>query len=267
MTNGLQERWGRETRLLVLIVVVSLAVLLGLARFRFPTATLDDAPPAPSPLANLASRAVFDELSDAMAATAGRIGPRVIAVRLEPQRAATARGGRGRQSGRGAAGDRQDGGRYVPGLRVRSDLALVRVPAGMAPATLADSTDPVEVVHADAKREIALVRVPSAIESALETGPETLAGFTYLAEVTATADGPTVQPMFIGRTGSHEHDPWPAALTSIDNAGAVDGAWLFTIEGRLIGLVVRDDDGAAVVPPAMLESAVTELLSASGAAS
>ena len=97
MTNGLQERWGRETRLLVLIVVVSLAVLLVLARFRFPAASIDVAPSAaPSPLANLVSRAAFEDLAEAMASTATRVAPRVVVVRVTAVRP-TARTGRPRR--------------------------------------------------------------------------------------------------------------------------------------------------------------------------
>ena len=48
----------------------------------------------------------------------------------------------------------------------------------------------------------------------------------------------------------------------MDNANVSDGSLLFTIEGRLIGLAVRDAAGAAVVPPSVIETAVVDLLSA-----
>lgn len=259
MTNGLQERWGRETRLLVLIVVVSLAVLLVLARFRFPAATLDVSPPAPSPLANLVSRAAFEELSEAMASTANRIGPRVVVVRLGPaSAAAAARGGRGTPEHSPTAS------RLTLGLRVRPDLALVRVPAGMMPTALGDSSQPAEIVGSDSKREIALIRLPTTGEGSIETTTEAFTGFAYLGEATATVDGPTLQPIFIGRTGARQHERWPSALTGVDNANVTDGSLLFTVDGRLIGLAVRDAAGTAVVPPAVIETAVAELLSGPG---
>lgn len=258
MTNGLQERWGRETRLLVLIVVVSLAVLLVLARFRFPAATLGVAPPAPSPLANLVNRAAFEELAEAMASTANRITPRVVVVHLGPSRPATAP--------RGARGTTEPGphiSRLTLGLRVRPDLAFVRVPAGMTPVALQDSSEPVEIVGADSKREIVLVRVPTAGDGSLEPSSEAFPGFAYLGEATATVDGVTLQPVFIGRTGTRHHDRWPSALTGVDNANVADGSLLFTVDGRLIGLAIRDAAGAAVVPPAVIDMAVGELLSVS----
>jgi hypothetical protein len=261
MTNGLQERWGRETRLLVLIVVVSLAVLLVLARFRFPAATLDVATPAPSPLANLVSRAAFEELSEAMASTAGRIAPKVVAVRLSSDRPpAGSRGGR-------AAEPPTKVTTLVLGLRVRPDLALVRVPAGMIPSELVDSSLPPEIVGADSKRELALLRIPASADGVVETTADTFGGFAYVGAASATVDGVTVQPLFIGRTGPRQHERWPAALTGLDNATIEDGSLLFTIEGRLVGLVVRDAAGVAVVPPAVIDTAVNDLLAGSGGAS
>ena len=259
MTNGLQERWGRETRLLVLIVVVSLAVLLVLARFRFPAATLDVPSPAPSPLANLVNRAAFEELSEAMASTANRIAPRVVVVRMGPVRPPVAARG-----GRGTADHQPNGTKLALGLRVRADLALVRVPAGMVPTELVGSTQPVEIVSADSKREIALIRLPPSADGTIDATAEPFSGFAYLGEATATMDGPTLQPVFIGRTGTRQHERWPSALTGVDNASVADGSLLFTIEGRLIGLAVRDAAGAAVVPPSLIETAVVELLSSPG---
>jgi hypothetical protein len=261
MTNGLQERWGRETRLLVLIVVVSLAVLLVLARFRFPAATLDVAPPAPSPLANLVSRAAFEELSEAMASTANRITPRVVVVRIVSERPAP-----GARAGRGADPPPIQT-RLVLALRVRTDLALMRVPAGMMPAELVDSAQQPALVGADSNRELALVRLPASGDGAVDALAEPFGGFTYVGEATATINGPTLQPVFIGRTGSRQHERWPAPLTSLDNANVVDGALLFTIQGRLVGLVVRDADGAAVVPPPVLDTAVSDLIAGAGGGS
>ena len=89
------------------------------------------------------------------------------------------------------------------GLRVRPDLALVRVPAGMIPTELVDPAgQTVEIVGADSKREIALVKLPAAVDSTLEATSEAFSGFAYLGQATATVDGPTVQPVFIGRTGA-----------------------------------------------------------------
>jgi hypothetical protein len=259
MANGLQERWGRETRLLVLIVVVSLAVLLVLARFRFPAATLDVAPPAPSPLSNLVSRAAFEDLSEAMASTANRIAPKVVVVRLAPVRPpAAARGGRG------VTEHVSNGTKLVLGLRVRPDLALVRVPAGMTPTELIGTSQQLEIAGADPKRELALIRLPASADGAVETNSDLFGGFAYLGEATATADGPTLQPVFIGRTGQRQHERWPSALTGIDNPNVSDGSLLFTIEGRLIGLVVHDAAGVVVVPPAAIDTAVNELLSGPG---
>ena len=114
---------------------------------------------------------------------------------------------------------------------------------------------------------MALLRIPASGEGAVETTPDVFGGFAYLGEASATVDGVTLQPVFIGRTGLRQHERWPAALTGLDNANVADGSLLFTIEGRLIGLVVRDATGIAVVPPPVIDTAVNDLLAGSGGAS
>jgi hypothetical protein len=106
--------------------------------------------------------------------------------------------------------------------------------------------------------------VPSLANGIIEAAPEPFDGFSYLGEATATVDGPTLQPIFIGRTGARSHERWPAALIGVDNANVIDGSLMFTIEGRLVGFAVRDPTGAAIVPPPVIETAVLELLSVRG---
>jgi hypothetical protein len=84
--------------------------------------------------------------------------------------------------------------------------------------------------------------------------------------VTATESGPSVQPIFIGRTGAREDGRWPSGVVAIDHATVPEGAFLFTLEGRLLGLVIRDAAGAALVPPSAIEDAVMDLVAAAGTA-
>ena len=62
---------------------------------------------------------------------------------------AAPRGGRGTEHTANAT-------KLVLGFRVRPDLALVRVPAGMMPTELLDTSQQPEIVGADSKRELAL---------------------------------------------------------------------------------------------------------------
>jgi hypothetical protein len=256
-SNDVQERWGRETRLLVLIVVVSLAVLLILARFRFPSANLDVAPPAPSPLANLAGRAAFQDLADTMVTLFGRVSPRVAVVRLETTLEVPA------PAARGARPEPPAQPVYVAfaaALRVRPDLAVVHVPSGMHVASLLGSAAPAEVVAADAARELALVRIPLADDLRSDTATEGFSGFAYVGVVGATASGPGIEPLFVGRTGVVPDPRWPAGLIALSQTGPADGSLLFAIDGRLVGLVVRGPEGTpAVVPSSVIEVVVGEM--------
>jgi hypothetical protein len=125
-TNGIDERTGRETRLLVLVVIIALGVLVVLARFRFPGSDIGSMSPSPGPLAGLAARATFDDMAETIAGLLKRVSPSIVIVRLEPIEvpAPPARGS--------AAAPRQapppaplPEPRLQPALRVRSDLALV----------------------------------------------------------------------------------------------------------------------------------------------
>jgi hypothetical protein len=264
-TNELPERSGRETRLLVLIVVVSLAVLMLLARFRFPAATLTVAPPAPSPLANLAGRAAFEDLAESMSTLFGRVSSRLTVVRLdEPAEAGSARGRGGRGETPAATPVPP---RLMPALRVRQDMALVHVPEGLEPASFLGRVEPIDVVAADPRRAVALVRTPMPAGVRTDAFSDGFAGFNFLGVVGATPNGPTVRPVFVGRVGLLEDDRWPAGLISTGDAAITAGSFLFSVEGRLVGLVVDAAWGTAIVPPSVIEAVVVELLAAAGSGS
>lgn len=274
--NGPEPSSGRETRLLVLVVVVSLAVLLLLARFRFPTANLATVNPSPGPLAGMAARATFEEMSATLARILTRAGASVEVVRLEPAPretpAAAAQGTRGTSPPAGASGaaPAAEAGvtpRYVPLLRVRSDLGLLHVPLGWRPAGLRDMPNPIEVVWMDAEREIAAVRLPPMPGSfgGLPASAAGVTGFQYVGVIQGTRSGPTIQPAFIGRTDTETDARWSAPLVVVSGAPAVPlGSLVYAIDGGLVGLVTRHDAGVAIVPAAALDDAVTRL-SAGGA--
>jgi hypothetical protein len=252
----------------VLVVVVSIAVLLVLARFRFPSAAMNVTPPSPSPLAGLVGRADFEDLADSMSTLLGRVTPRLFIVRFEPIREPVASRGSSRPSEPPRAAATPDpidpGPPPVLGaaLRVRGDLALVHVPAGMYPAALIGSANPAEVVAANPRRAIALVRVAPA-DYRPEPLTDAFLGFEYVGKIEPTLSGPSVEPVFIGRSDSILDDRWPATLFSIGHApGLPAGTLVFSIGGRLIGLVERDSHGATLVPSSVLESAVAELVPA-----
>ena len=274
--NGPEPSSRRETRLLALVVVVSLAVLLLLARFRFPTANLATVNPSPGPLAGMAARATFEEMSATLARILTRAGASVEVVRLEPAPretpAVAAQGTRSTPPPAGASGaaPAAEPGvtpRYVPLLRVRSDLGLLHVPLGWRPAGLRDMPNPIEVVWMDAEREIAAVRLPPMPSGfgGLPASAAGVTGFQYVGVIQGTRSGPTIQPAFIGRTDTETDARWSAPLVVVSGAPAVPlGSLVYAIDGGLVGLVTRHDAGVAIVPAAALDDAVTRL-SAGGA--
>ena len=80
--NG-SERTGRDGRLLALVIVVSLAVLLVLAKFRFPLAAgVTTAPPAPGMLERLAARSTYDDLAATIANLFQQLTPKIAVAHL-----------------------------------------------------------------------------------------------------------------------------------------------------------------------------------------
>jgi hypothetical protein len=251
--NDMQERWGRETRMLVLVVIVSLAVLLVLARFRFPTPNLTVAPPVQGPLAGLAGRSAFDDLAASLNTLLARVSPRMTDVRVKSAPVPETRG-RGR-----AAEPVATVSQVVPALRVRSDLAVLFMPAG---ATIAegDAGAAMDVAALDVQREVGLVRL-APVDLPSEP-PLNFAGFVYVGVISATPAGLTITPAFVGRADRAVDPLWRGLVYMVD--GGTDlrvGAFAFTMDGRLVGFVARGSAGTVIVPEATLASVSIELMS------
>lgn len=266
--NGPEPTSGRETRLLVLVVLVSLAVLLLLARFRFPQANLATVNPSPGPLAGMAARATFEEMSATLSGVLARVAPTVEVVRIEPLPAGAATNGArapGRPSGPGPVGLTPSAGvvspRFGAALRLRADLALLHVPAGWRPVALRDQANPIEVLFSDADREIAVVRLPTSAASVnLPASASGVGGFLYVAVIQATRSGPTIHPAFLGRTDTETDARWSAPLLVVGGSVSVPiGSLVYAIDGRVIGLASRHEAGVAIVPAAALDEAVARL--------
>ena len=264
--NGTDERSGRETRLLVLVIVVSLAVLLLLARFRFPPVGLTAGPPTPGPLDKLAARATYDDLAAAIAAVVQRVEPSIVIVQVDSSPPEEKEKERGRERGKEKTSPPPavpaSAPRLLPAIRLRPDIALVHVPAGMRVSPAQGFSGPTAVFAVDQKREIALVRVAPAPESTsgIPSALERFPGFSYVAVVEAAMGGPSARPVFIGRLDTSVDDRWqPSPLLIGGVPEATAGSLLFAIDGRLIGMVLPQFGSLAVVPSAALNAIVTEL--------
>lgn len=262
-SDGTEPQTGRETRLLVLVVGVAIVVLLLLAQWQFPGASLAVVSPNSAPLAGLAARATFDEMSNSMSDVISRLSPLTIVVPLEHEAAEVVTpAGRGAPP-RGEAAvvtEPERPVRWALALRVRRDLALLHVPAGLRPQHRPEA--PTEIVAHDATREMMLIRVApsSSAPDTLSASVRTFPSLVYVAAVDATPVGPTVQPVFVGRADTVPDPRWSHALVPASVApGLSDGSLVFSLNSRLVGIVVQSDDGLMVVPAPALETLVQAL--------
>jgi hypothetical protein len=259
--HGSPERPRRETRLLVLVVAVSVAVLLVLARFRFPTSDVSVVAPSAAPLAGLTSRATFDDLGGSIADVLSRTAGRIAILGLAPDEPGT---GRGRTSG--ASSSTVPAGpiavRWLPSLRVATDLALLRLPVGWTVSTGLNLDGPVTTAIVDPATRLALVHAPSAaaVPDGLENAVTDYAGLSYLAAIEATPDGADVRPVFVGRVAPVAESPWPERLLRVPEvAGLHDGDLLFSLGGRFVGLAVGEGAESRIVTAGGLQALIASL--------
>jgi S1-C subfamily serine protease len=226
----------REARLLLATIAVSVLMLLLLAQFRFPEeAARPTVEPAPAPLERLAARATYDELAGIMADLERRLSPSITAIR--------------QQSDAGAS--------WVPAVRMASDRAIAVMPTGAQLTSTATGAAPA-ILNRFARRDLVVVQVPSgasAVPSASTTGRP---GPRYVAVLEATARGPVVRPVYIGRTDVLTDPKWPEPLLSV---GAVQqvvpvGSAIFSLDGGFMGLVSGSGTDVTVVPADTLRTLV-----------
>ncbi len=258
-------RSGRETRLLALVILVAIAALLVLARFRFPEAA-DRAPvaPPPGPLERLAARASFQDLATSIAGLHERLSPGFVMVEVAPAppakpsttQSASAR--RGRSSTPEVRAEITS--RFHPALRVRPDRALVFFPAGSRVVAIDGIAEEKPDVAVDQNRPLALVRVPVAPEAAalLAGGLETFAGLAYVALFEGGRGGVSPRPQYLGRVDAMADAVWPSPPLVIGgHPELVAGTYVFAFDGRLLGIVLPTSLGTAIVPARALQSIVT----------
>lgn len=254
MTSRARPGLSRETRLLAATIGVSLLVLLTLARFRFPDAATPAGEAAAQPLARLAARAAFDDLSLAVRELSTRVTGSLLVLRTTP-----ARGSDSPQVARNAA----DARRTVPALRVRDDVAVVLLQDGMQVEGLAGVPGRAPVIAHDEVRGLALVRVPTAAAPVLSMRdglqPLTAPGYVVVAE--GSPAGVALRPVFVGRSDEIADPGWDTPLLTVGRGAAGDiGAPVFMLDGRLAGLLTSSGGDPALLPADVLMRAVDQLL-------
>jgi hypothetical protein len=233
-----------------------------LSRFRFPSAGITSGAPATGPLAGLAARATFDDMAAALTSALARVAPTLVAVEIGSPAAAGAAGAKPASAPMPSPAAR-DRGREPPlysALRVRRDLAVVYAAGGGRPALAPGSSATLEAIAVDVEREVGLLRLAASDDFAgLASAHQSFDGFSYVAVIEATRNGPTVRPRFIGRVNAVIDPRWSVPLLSIGEPTDIQpGTWLFRLDGGVIGLAVAGPDGVAIAPPSALDAIVRE---------
>ena len=229
-----ERRTGRDTRLLALVLVIAVAVLFGLARFRYPSMTL--APVPQTPLERLAATGSFEDLAAAIRTTLATATPSVLLVEIEsdPPTSPVVR-------------------RRVAAIRMRAGAAVLHVPAGFHLVAAPD----VLIRSPEADRQLAILTTASIDGTSPPTRPASdFEGLTYVAVIEAAGGGPTARPAFIGRVETLD-GKWGAPVHMLPSGGDVaPGSLVFTLDGRFVGLAATFGTGLVLVPHAALETLV-----------
>jgi hypothetical protein len=247
------DRSGRDSRLLALVILIAVVVLVVLARFRFPQRESGPAAVTPGPLERLAARATYDDLAAAVHTALQRVEPALVTVSIEPD-SASAR----------TRGEAPPDNRSRLAVRLGDDWAIVHVPRGFHLANVGESFIAREGNQA---REVAMFSGPlRSGEDQEPTGIAELAGFAYVCVVEPTPDGPTATPMFIGRVRTLFDERWNDSVLILGaEPGVAPGSLLFQLDGRFLGMAVSHPGGnSAIVPASVLHAAVVDARSRSG---
>ena len=232
---------SRETRLLLLTLVVSAGVLFLLARFRFPDQPTTESP-VPQPLERLAARATFDELASIVGQLEARVTPSLVVLRVSSASASPA---------------------FTPGFRIRDDVAVTLLdPEQQVQGLIGDAEAVPVILAADPVRRIALVRVPSRPSPYVPVGgwDGALSTPSYVAVAEGTRGGATLRPLFLGRTDPFMESRWDKPLLALGGtASAEPGSFVFHLDGHLTGMVVDTEGGLALVPASALLEAGNQL--------
>ena len=227
MTISGQPMISRETRRLLITVIVAITALWVLARMRFqerPVATA----PVPNVLAQLRPTSSYEDLARLIA----DIRPAILAA------VSSSAGG-------------------APALRVREDTAVTLRPASADTIVATDRATGLSILR------LPRGDMPGVIPWV----PRLLDYPRYLVVVEVTGDLVALRPVFVGGLYPVTTPLWSGEIWLLPpNTAIPPGTFVFTTEGALAGLSVAHEAQAAIVPAALLTAAVDELQQSRGSA-
>lgn len=234
---------SRETRLLLVTILLSLCALLVLGRLRFPERAVTANPVGPI-LTQLVSPTSFEGLAASVSLLESRLAPLLITVALAPEVGI----GEGRVARRAAAA-----------LRLRGDVAVGLTAS--RDVSVAQATPDVTVLARDPVSGLTVFRVPAGLDPTLAIWvPRRPQAARYLVAADVSRDWPSMRPVFVGGLAAATNPAWPGAIWVMPGRTDADaGTLLFTVEGELAGLVVEHDGERAIVPGDVLRAAVDRL--------
>jgi hypothetical protein len=218
---------SRETRRLLLTILVSVTALWVLARIRFqerPAAST----PVPNVLAQLRPISNYGDLARAIA----DIRPAIVAAV-----SASAGGG--------------------ASLRIREDAAVTLAPGAADTVLASDRATGLAIVRQE----------HGEMPGLMPWAPRLLDYPRYLVAADVTGDRVALRPVFTGGLFPASSPLWPGELWAIPRSAAVaPGTFVFTTDGAFAGLCVSHGEGTALVPATLLFAAVDRLWQQGGEA-
>src|SRR5262245_34213985 len=238
--DPLRPSISRETRLLLMIVVISVATLWVLARIRFPgrAATPNPVPPV---LAQLAPPSAFEDITSTVAQLAPHIGNVVSAIVVSTD------GGPPSQS------------TSAQTLRVGGGLAVAMIGEHDKPRTVEGAS--MEITARDPLTGLTLLQVPSDDAPPADVWPSRgLQNPRFFIASDVSSGGLSLRPVFIGSLNSIASPRWSGSLWTVPFGVELRaGTFLFTVAGEVAGLAIRHEGQMAIVPGELLMSAVDRL--------
>jgi hypothetical protein len=234
---------SREVRLLIVTIAISVAALLLLARFRFP----EDLPPPTTPpsaapaLERLAARATFDELAAIIDDVQRRVSPTLVTLPI------IRREDPGRDLPLDAAAIGMTPPRYIGALRIDSDTAV----APFWPGTRIEPVRggrTVDVLATDELRGVLVLRVPAGPAAVPIAEGDRLPTPAYFAAAEASRAGAALRPIFVPRADPVADPRWNVPRLALGPLGVQPGAFVFSLQGELVGMTLVNGDGASLLP-------------------